>query len=80
MCIFHFFRNTIEIVVDVSGHDLRVALRLGDVGMPEHLRDMLDGHTMPEHPCGEGVASHVRVQRSLYAAGHTEGFQTKIVV
>ena len=78
--IFHFFGNALEIVVDVSGHDLRVALRLGDVGMPEHLTDMLDWHTMPEHPCGEGVSGHVTMQRSLDATGHPEGLQAEVVV
>ena len=75
MFIFQFVRNAIEIVVNVSGHDLCIALRLGDVGVPEHFTDMLDGYAMPEHPCGEGVTRHVAVQWSLNTASHSECLQ-----
>ena len=75
MFIFQFVRNPVKVVMDVRGNDLRIALRLGDVGMSEHFTDMLYGNTMPEHPCGEGVASHVTVQRSFDTASHSECLQ-----
>lgn len=59
MFIFQSLRNLIEVVVDVSGHDFRVALRLGDIRVSEHLTDVFDGYSMTQHPCGEGVACHV---------------------
>ena len=77
--IFHFFSNALEIVVDVSGHDLRVALRLGDIGVTKHLADVLDGNTMPEHICGERVTRHVTTQRSLDSTGRTKCFQQHII-
>ena len=80
MFIFQFVRNPVKIVVDIRGHNLRVPLRLGDIRMPEHLTDMLDGYTMPEHPCGEGVAGHVTMQRSFDAASHPESLQAEVIV
>ena len=75
MFIFQFLSNPVEVIVDVRGNDLRIPLRLRDVRVTKHLADVLDRHTMPEHPCGKCVAGHVRVQRSFDSAGHAEGLQ-----
>ena len=75
MFIFQFLSNPVEVIVDVSGNDLRIPLRLRDVRVPKHLADVLDRHTMPEHPGGKSVTRHMRMQRSLDAAGHTESLQ-----
>ena len=75
MFIFQSLRNLIEIVVNVSGHDLRVALRLGDIRVSKHLTDVFNGYSMTQHPCGEGVAGHVTMLWPLNAAGHTESLQ-----
>jgi hypothetical protein len=80
MFAFQFVRNPVKVVVDVSSHDLRVTLRLGNIGVPEHLTDVLDGYTMPEHPCSEGVAGHVAMQRSFDATGNAESLQAEVIV
>lgn len=48
-----------EIVVDRICQHLRIPLRLGDIGVPQHLRHMLNGYILREHPCGERVACEV---------------------
>ena len=41
---------------------LGISLRLGDVGVPHHARYILYLDTLREHPCAEGMTSHVGVQ------------------
>ena len=57
------------------GHHLCVSLRLTDVRMAEHPRDVLNLGPIPEHPGGEGVAGEVGVQRYLNTSTHANRLQ-----
>ena len=58
----HLFRHHIEVVVHVFRQHLRIALRLCDVRVTHHARDVLNLSTIRQHPGAKGMTAHVRVQ------------------
>lgn len=57
----YFFSNHREIVMYRLRKYLGISLRLCDVGMTEHLGDILDADAITEHEGGEGVTGEVAV-------------------
>ena len=54
-----FFCNLGELFMHRFGHHFRVSLRLANVGVAKHPRDILNLGPIAEHPGGEGVTGEV---------------------